>query len=37
VQEFEALLAGGVSSLNDTRKLESSWKRVTTILDTIGV
>ena len=37
VQEFEALLAGGVSSLNDTRKLETSWKRVTTILDTIGV
>lgn len=37
VQEFEVLLAGGVSSLNDTRKLETSWKRVTTILDTIGV
>ena len=37
VQEFEALLAGGISSLNDTRKLETSWKRVTTILDTIGV
>ena len=36
VQNFETLAKRGVSDLSDTKKLNSSWKKITDYLTTIG-
>jgi hypothetical protein len=37
LQNFEALASRGVDSLADTKKIDASWRKITTIFSSLGI